>query len=366
MNNRIAFTFACAAALCASTALAGTLATDDSSLLGFWHGSVTFQGYLPDGVTPTGQTGTIDYAVYTAAQFRVVDFPGSGYTPTSNYVYAYQAFESGPAALTSLSIGLGPPYPEQDIGTFTGSDAAVESDMGLVGGQSPSSQLLIPGVSADWLFGAVPVAQGGSTMGLVFSSPHAPIWSTGSLIDGNVALADPLPTPGPSLLPVPYPEPSTMMLALCGVAGVAPSFLRRRLGCFSTRLRLRSSGAGNHQGARASNGAVRFSPTIARNGLIFLGGVRCAVNGLIALVQPARESTRSAAAAITWFDYDVTAGTGPIIFTPFSVIAVAIVCRLFSALAVFFAVSSAATSAPVLFKLAWSWLANSSTPVISR
>ena len=219
---------ACASALCASTALAGSLATDNSALLGFWYGSTTFQGYLADGVTPTGQTGTIDYAVYTAAQFKVVDFPGSGYMPTSTYVYAYQAFETGPAALSSVSISLVSPYPAQDIGTFTGSDAAIESDMGLVGGQSPSSEVLIPGLFADWSFGAFPVAQGGSTVGLVFSSPHAPIWSTGSMIDGSVALADPLPIPGPSPYAYPYPEPSSLMLGALGLAGLLPWGWRRR------------------------------------------------------------------------------------------------------------------------------------------
>ncbi len=230
MNQCTIRVTACASALCASTALAGTLATDDSSILGAWNGSTAFQGYLPDGVTPTGQTGTVDYAVYVAAQFNA-NFPGSGYTPTATFVYTYQAFETGPAPLSSVSVNLISPYPAQDIGNFQGADTSFLSDMGTVAGQAPSSEVLIPGVSADWSFGAVPVAQGGSTMGLVFSSPNAPIWNTGSTIDGSVALVDRLPIPGRSPYVNPCPEPSSVVLAAFGfLALLACSWrLRSRL-----------------------------------------------------------------------------------------------------------------------------------------
>ncbi len=95
MIHHITRVLASALVLCATPALAGTLASDSSSVLGVWNGSTGFQGYLTDGITKTGLTGTIDYAVYTEAQFNL-NFPGSGYAPTAAYVYTYQAFETGP------------------------------------------------------------------------------------------------------------------------------------------------------------------------------------------------------------------------------------------------------------------------------
>ena len=198
-------------------------------MLGVWNGSTGFQGYLTDGITKTGLTGTIDYAVYTEAQFNL-NFPGSGYTPTAAYVYTYQAFETGPAPLSSVSVNLIPTYPAQDIGTFQGTDTSPHSDGGLVAGQVPAAgtDFLVLGDSANWPFGGVLVLQGGSTAGLAFSSPNAPQWSTGSTIDdGSVGLAYPIPTPGPSTIPsAPSPEPGSLALALSAL--VAFSIFRLR------------------------------------------------------------------------------------------------------------------------------------------
>ena len=229
MISHFARIFASASMLCAVPAFAGTLAGDGSSLEGTWHGTSSFQGYLTDGITPTGLTGTLDYAVYTAAQFNA-DFPGSGYTPTSTYVYTYQAFETGPAPLSSVSVNLIFPYPAQDIGTFQGTDTSPLSDLGTVAGQvpTPGTDFLVPGDSANWPFGGVLVFQGGSTGGLAFSSPNAPQWSTGSTIDdGSVGAVSRIPTPGPSTSAT-APEPSSIALASLGFATLAAWGWRRR------------------------------------------------------------------------------------------------------------------------------------------
>ena len=224
MSYHFSRVLASALVFCATPAFAGTLASDFSSLLGDWNGTTSFQGYLTDGITKTGLTGTIDYAVYTADQFNA-NFPNSGYTPTSTYVYTYQAFETGPAPLSSVSVNLIFPYPAQDIGTFQGTDTSPLSNLGTVAGQvpSPGTEFLVPGDSANWPFGGVLVFQGGSTAGLAFSSPNAPQWSTGSTIDdGSVGLAYPIPTPGPST-----PEPGSLALALSALVAFSMYRLRQ-------------------------------------------------------------------------------------------------------------------------------------------
>ena len=194
---------------CASVAAAGTLATDGSSYLGTWHGSAAFQGYFLGGVMPSGLTGTIDYAVYAPGTFPA---GFAGYTPTpGEFVYAYQAFETGPAPLSAVSINL--LNPADQIGTFSG---------GGVSGDAPLADFLAPFDSANWLFTGVLVPQGGSTSGLVFSSPGAPIWSTASTIDdGTVGLVLAVPTPGASNGMPNTPEPGTFALALLAAAAFA-------------------------------------------------------------------------------------------------------------------------------------------------
>ncbi len=239
MNHHLARVLACALAFCTSTAIAGTLASDGSALDGTWHGTASFQGYYTDPVThvqtPSGLTGTIDYAVYTAPQFTQnfpafgLNFVGTAYVPTSLYVYVYQAFETGPAPLSSVSIGLTIPLPFNpgdnapavDIGTFVGTDLSPLSNGGTIAGQipAPGTDLLVPYDSSTWTFGSVLVSQGGSTAGLVFSSEDAPIMRTGSTInDDSVALTGPLPTPGVTSM---IPEPATMALAISGLATIA-------------------------------------------------------------------------------------------------------------------------------------------------
>ena len=199
---------ACALTLYASFALAGTLASDVSSYLGIWHGSTPFQGYDLSN-NPTGLSGRIEWAVYAPGTFPAGFL---GYTPTSGEaVYAYQAFVDGPAPLSSFSVNL--VNPANNIGTFSG---------GGVSGDAPSTAFLIPFDSANWLFDGVPT--GGTSEGLVFSSPKTPMFSTGTTIDdGSVAAVIPLPSPDAFNIP----EPATSSLAFAALVGFAAGLLRR-------------------------------------------------------------------------------------------------------------------------------------------
>jgi hypothetical protein len=195
--------FACALALCSAPALAGPLSTDPNAYfdgVNTWHGSTSFSsGTL---------AGYIDWAVYGPA-----DAPAGlgGYARTSGeLIYAYQAFVTGSASLSSVSVDL--QNVADNIGTFTATG---------IGGQAASSANLIALDSATWRFPGV--LTGGSTIGLAFSSPNVPMSDLGTTLDhGQVAVVIPLPSPSP----IRIPEPSTLMLASCGLCVFAFRWLR--------------------------------------------------------------------------------------------------------------------------------------------
>jgi hypothetical protein len=211
MNRPKSLLLTGALALCATQAFAGPLAVDTTSIAGF-HGTTPFQGYDLSH-NPSGLTGTIDYAVWAPGTF-----PGTfaGFS-ASDYVYAYQAHETGPAPLSSVSIALTGPADTLNIGDFTG-----DNGFGLVSGSPSNLAYILPLDSANW---AMFVPQGGSSDGLAFSSPNGPIMSTGSTIDdGTVGFVMPVPSPNPNRVP----EPGTLTLASCGVAVFVLQWLRRR------------------------------------------------------------------------------------------------------------------------------------------
>lgn len=205
------FLLACALACFATTAHAGTLATGVGAYQGTWYGTTPFQGVDPDnGNAPTDLIGYVEWAVYAPGTF-----PGgfSGYVPpATDFVYAYQAFVTGAAPLSSLSIDL--LNPASNIGTFTGNGVA---------GDPSTLPFLIPFNSANWLFDGVP--QGGSTVGLAFSSPYIPMLLSGTVINhGSAAAVIPVPSPDSELIP----EPSSLMLAAFGVVALGFQALRLR------------------------------------------------------------------------------------------------------------------------------------------
>jgi hypothetical protein len=211
MNPSKSLLLACALAFCATQAFAGPLAVDGTSIAGF-HGTTPYQGFDLSN-NPTGLSGTIDYAVWAPGTF-----PGAfaGFS-ASDYVYTYQAHETGPAFLSSFSVALNGPTDTLNIGDFTGNNGP-----GLVAGQASNSAFIIDLDSANWSFDGI--APGGSSDGLAFSSPNGPIMSTGSTIDdGSVAFVIPVPGPVANV-----PEPGALTLASCGVVVFVLQWLRRR------------------------------------------------------------------------------------------------------------------------------------------
>ena len=161
-------------------------------------GSVPFNNGL-------GLSGTIDYAVFTAADFNA-NFAGLGYVPGGPLVYTYQVEVSGNLGVSAEIVGIS--NPANTIGTFN------------IGDVNASSASFTP--NARWLF-APEIATGESSWGLAFSSPNLPIVGASLTIDGGTpAFVAGVPTPGP----IPYvPEPTSVVLFLVGI--VSCSLLRR-------------------------------------------------------------------------------------------------------------------------------------------
>jgi hypothetical protein len=209
IQNQTRFFAVFALALSVVPAIAGPLSTDpnaynDGSTI--WHGSTPFSnGTL---------VGYVDWAVYDPAHAPAGLVGLAGYLPTpGEMLYTYQVFETGAAALSTLSVDL--VNPADNIGTFTATG---------VTGQVASSANLIAFDSATWRFAGI--GAGVSSVGLAFSSPNVPMNDTGTTLDhGQVSAALPLPSPSP----VPIPEPGTLVLAGCGLATLSLHWLRRRI-----------------------------------------------------------------------------------------------------------------------------------------
>jgi len=181
-----------------------------------WTGSTPFQGYFdpPANTSPSGLTGTIDWAVWAPNTF-----PGgfTGYTPTAGeLVYTYQINVTGADPLSQnivLTVNQA-----GNIGDFSG-----DAGFGSVAGVAPSLSQLIPFDSAQWSF--VPGINGGSSSaGLAFSSPFTPEMSVSVQIDDGTFAVAMVPAPSGPLIP----EPGSMALASCGFGVLAVYWLRRR------------------------------------------------------------------------------------------------------------------------------------------
>lgn len=145
-----------------------------------------------------GLSGSIDYAVFTAAAFSA-NFGGLGYVPGDALVYTYQVNVVGSLGVSAEIVGVS--NPANSIGTF---------DIGDVDALSAS---FTP--NARWLF-SPEIPTGMSSWGLAFSSPNLPIVGASLTIDGGTqALVAGVPTPGPIALP----EPATMVMMVLGLAG---------------------------------------------------------------------------------------------------------------------------------------------------
>lgn len=201
------FLLLCAIALCAAPALAGPLALDTTTYLTTWHGSTPYNN-------GSGLSGDIDWAVYGPNAFPA---GFGGYGPTANeWVYTYQVRQIGLDPLSQFIVSL---YnPADNIGSFTGNNG-----FGPVAGITPDLSALSLS-SASWsFFSGIEASQ--TSEGLVFSSPNPPMMVEGAAIDGGVpTFFIPLPSPDGPLIP----EPSTLVLASCGLAALGLQLLRRR------------------------------------------------------------------------------------------------------------------------------------------
>ncbi|HEX3727956.1 MAG TPA: hypothetical protein VHV08_17010 [Pirellulales bacterium] len=176
------------------------MSTDSSSYLGIWHGSTSYQGYDFNN-QPTGLVGYIDWAVYAPGNVPAGLTGIAGWTPTpGEFVYAYQAYETGSAPMTAVAVDL--QNPADNIGTFLAA--------GLTGSLSTSSYIN-PFDSANWTFAGI--GAGGMTVGLVFSSPDLPMLDQATTIDDSTGFA--IPVPSPSAMHI--PEPGTLTLASLGI-----------------------------------------------------------------------------------------------------------------------------------------------------
>jgi hypothetical protein len=174
--------------VCAPDSEAGIL-NGNGSAYGGWTGTAPFNNGF-------GLSGTIDYAVFTAADFNA-NFGGLGYVPADALVYTYQFFVTGPLNSSAEFVGI--VNPANSIGSFN------------IGGVAPSSALFTP--NARWDFaGGIP--SGASSYGLAFSSPNLPILGSSLTFDsGTPAAVSVVPTPGPLAIP----EPAAFCLSATGL-----------------------------------------------------------------------------------------------------------------------------------------------------
>ena len=216
--------------------MAGPLAIDTTVYQNpTWRGSTAYLNVT------SGLQGYIDWAVYAPntfpAGFSFFDenLNPSAVTP-NEFVYAYQIYSTGtdpnpphsPVATSNLNVAL--ENDADNIGYFTGNNG-----FGAVAGDVPIFIELDPLSQASWFFDGIvgTIAVPGTSMGLAFSSPNIPMFVTGTVFDGGTS-DDPFPLPSPDSVGI--PEPSTLVLASCGIVVVALRSLRRR-GRRSRRVR---------------------------------------------------------------------------------------------------------------------------------
>ena len=155
-------------------------------------------------------TGTIDYAVFGPG-----DFPYAGYTPSPGEVtYVYQINNTGVEAVSAQFTGLAPGNGANNIGNFIINPLANPPEA------IPSFQQ-ITATTAQWLFNPGIPSSIGTSAGLVFSSPNAPMNGIALVVDGGTNAQALVPTPSDQ----PIPEPAVLMLMAAG--GVMIGFRRR-------------------------------------------------------------------------------------------------------------------------------------------
>jgi len=185
--------------VCVPKSEAGVLNGNGSAFSG-WTGTAPFDN-------GSGLSGTVDYAVFTAADFNA-NFGGLGYVPADALVYTYQLFVTGSLSSTDELVGI--VNPANSIGSFN------------IGGVAPSSALFTP--NARWSFaGGIP--SGGSSYGLAFSSPNLPTFGSSLTFgSGTPPASTSVPTPGALAIP----EPASFCLSGAGLILLCAAWRRGR------------------------------------------------------------------------------------------------------------------------------------------
>ena len=214
---RTLFLLPCAAAIVlavSGTALAGTLASDGNATA---QGTEVFSATVPGFPELGSLEAVVEYAVYSPGDFDT-SFPGGDPSGGSDYVYAYQMFNTGPNELDQLTVGLD----AGDDATFIG---VIDDTVGDVGVNPNPSGVTFQGTvpnftSAKWTYNPDPgVPNGGKSRILFFTSPNSPELDSATVLAGSIADTQQLPSP--------VPEPTTLALAMLGLIGCAMRYRRR-------------------------------------------------------------------------------------------------------------------------------------------
>jgi hypothetical protein len=199
VKSKIFAVMACALILSIGTAAhAGLLATHPLAFnngsgpaLGAWRGTTPFvNGAL---------TGTVDWAVFTAANFASITGV-AGYVPPANHlVYTQQVFTTGvQIGASQLDVALSG-FPVGTSGSFTATG---------ITGLATATTSVTPLLASFTLAGETTAAN--PSRGLAYSSPRIPqLTGVAKVIDGGTAAFGTLLIGVPSAVP----EPSTCLIA---------------------------------------------------------------------------------------------------------------------------------------------------------
>lgn len=145
--------------------------------------------------TSTGNSATLDYAVFAPG-----DFTGA-VVPANHYVYAYQGFVNTPS------------NPMFQFSVFV--DDLLAANKGAVGttsGTAPFTQNLDPaGTKSFFNLFSTPILAAGNSKVVYFTSPNSPkLGSTSAIFTAGPSAVS------PTLVPTPLPEPATIGLLTIG------------------------------------------------------------------------------------------------------------------------------------------------------
>jgi hypothetical protein len=183
--------------LCASSVLAGPLASDPNGMPGFTGSAAFSSGDL---------AATLDYAVFAPG-----DFTGNSPFKGTEYIYAYQVFDTGNTSVTSFSVGLLTDHGAHDI--------TADPAYAMTGGVAPAPGAYLLSNSAIAYFTNPALAAGtGYSQVVLFASPNGPTYASASV--GAPGISD------QNMAPTPTPEPAS--LALLSILGFGLSRRRPR------------------------------------------------------------------------------------------------------------------------------------------